>query len=290
MDPVGLLRSWEQNPDRDGELVHVHEQPARQARFGQVDLDPLLAARLTERGIDLLYRHQARAIAAVRSGTNVVLAAGTAAGKSLCFQVPILEAILKDPKTTSLLIYPTKALAQDQAASLRRFNLPGAHPAIYDGDTELGERSGLRKRANLVLTNPDMLHVGILPFHDRWADFLHRLAFIVVDEVHSLRGIFGTHVAMILRRLRRLAAHYGSSPQFILSSATIGNAGDLARRLTGADVEVIDGDDSPSGRRVFALWNPPLIDADLGRRRSPLGESAEIFGDLVSEGYRTIAF
>lgn len=290
MDPVGLLRSWDENPDRDGELVHLHEQPARQARFEQVDLDPLLAARMTERGIDLLYRHQARAITAVRSGNNVVLAAGTAAGKSLCFQVPILEAILKDPKTTSLLIYPTKALAQDQASSLRRFNLPGAHPAIYDGDTDLGERAGLRKRANLVLTNPDMLHIGILPFHDRWADFLHRLAFIVVDEVHSLRGIFGTHVAMILRRLRRLAAHYGSAPQFILSSATIGNAGDLARRLIGADVEVIDGDDSPSGRRVFALWNPPLIDADLGKRRSPLGESAEIFGDLVREGYRTIAF
>lgn len=290
MDPAGLLQSWAENPDREGELVHVHENPARQARFGSVDLAPLLAVRLAERGIDLLYRHQVRAITTIRSGGNVVLAAGTAAGKSLCFQVPILEAVIEDPKSTSLLIYPTKALAQDQAASLRGFNLPGAHPAIYDGDTSIEERAGLRRTANLVLTNPDMLHVGILPYHDRWANFFHRLRFVVIDEIHSLRGIFGTHVAFIVRRLRRLAAHYGSSPQFILSSATIGNPGELAALLVGTDVEVIDEDDSPSGRRVFALWNPPLIDGDIGRRRSPLGESAELFGELIREGYRTIAF
>lgn len=290
MDPVGQLRSWEENPDREGSLVHVHEQAERSAQYGQVELHPLLSARLSERGIGQLYRHQALAIEAVRSGRNVVLAAGTAAGKSLCFQIPILESVLTDPKSTSLLIYPTKALAQDQAASLLRFGLPGAHPAIYDGDTAIEERAAIRRRANLVLTNPDMLHIGILPYHDRWADFLHRLVFVVVDEVHSLRGVFGTHVAMILRRLRRLAFHYGSSPQFILSSATIGNAGELARRLTGTDVDVIDDDDSPSGRRVFALWNPPMVDNELGRRRSPLGEAADLFSDLVQEGYRTIAF
>lgn len=290
MDPAGLLQSWEENPDREGELAHVHTSLARLARFESIDLTALLAARLADRGIDRLYGHQVRAITTIRSGRDVVLAAGTAAGKSLCFQVPILEAVIEDPKTTSLLIYPTKALAQDQAASLRRFNLPGAHPAIYDGDTNIGERAGLRKTANLVLSNPDMLHVGILPFHDRWADFFHRLRFVVIDEIHSLRGIFGTHVAFIVRRLRRIANHYGSSPQFILSSATIGNPGELATLLVGTDVAVIDEDDSPGGRRIYALWNPPLIDGDIGRRRSPLGESAELFEELIRAGYRTIAF
>ncbi len=157
-----------------------------------------------------------------------MLAAGTAAGKSLCFQIPIIETALEDPKATSLLIYPTKALAQDQAGSLYRFNFPEITASIYDGDTPADERAGIRRRSNVILTNPDMLHVAILPFHDRWADFLHRLAYVVVDEIHTMRGIFGTHVAMILRRLRRLAAHYGAAPTFVLSSATIGNAHQLA--------------------------------------------------------------
>ncbi|HSL26138.1 MAG TPA: Zn-binding domain-containing protein, partial [Acidimicrobiia bacterium] len=174
--------------------------------------------------------------------------------------------------------------------SLRRFDLPELVPAIYDGDTPTDQRTSIRRRANVVLTNPDMLHVGILPYHDRWADFLHRLRYVVVDEIHTLRGIFGTHVAMILRRLRRLASHYGAHPTFIMSSATIGNAGGLASLLTGLDVAVFDRDDSPAGERTTALWNPALTDQEGGRRRSPLGEAAELFSDLVERGFRTIVF
>jgi len=219
-----------------------------------------------------------------------VLAAGTAAGKSLCFQIPIIETALEDPKATSLLIYPTKALAQDQAGSLYRFNFPEITASIYDGDTPADERAGIRRRSNVILTNPDMLHVAILPFHDRWADFLHRLTYVVVDEIHTMRGIFGTHVAMILRRLRRLAAHYGATPTFVLSSATIGNAHQLASLLTGLDLEVIDRDDSPGGERATALWNPAMMDEESGRRRSALTEASEISSGLIDAGFRTIVF
>jgi len=285
-----LLAAWEDDPDREGELVHVERIAQRSAIHADLALDPLLQVRLRERGIERLYRHQVAAIHEIRHGRHVILAAGTASGKSLCFQVPILESLLADPATSSLLIYPTKALAQDQAGSLRRFAIPEAKVAIYDGDTSREERPGVRRRSNVVLTNPDMLHVGILPFHQQWADFLHRLRYVVIDEAHTLRGIFGTHVAMIIRRLRRLAAHYHSSPTFILSSATIGNAGGLASQLTGLDVVVMDGDDSPRGERLVALWNPALLEAGDGRRRSAAAEAAELLADLIRADRRTIAF
>ncbi|MGH8927549.1 MAG: DEAD/DEAH box helicase, partial [Acidimicrobiia bacterium] len=290
MDPGDFVQGWADHPDREGELVHLRRQPARMPRFKELPIEPVIRTRLEQRGIGALYGHQAEAIGHIRAGRHVVLASGTAAGKSLCFQVPILEATLADPKTTSLLIYPTKALAQDQAGSLRRFNLPEIRPAIYDGDTPTDERASIRRRSNVILTNPDMLHIGILPFHDRWADFLHRLAYVVVDEIHAMRGIFGTHVALILRRLRRLAAHYGSSPTFVLSSATIGNAGDLASLITGLEIVVIDRDDSPAGERFTALWNPGLIDEEDGRRRSALAAASELASALIGEGYRTIVF
>ncbi|MGQ0848739.1 MAG: DEAD/DEAH box helicase [Actinomycetota bacterium] len=290
MNPAAILQGWRDNPDRDGDLVHVRTVPPRPAEHAGIDLHPLLAARLAERGIHQVYRHQAEAVALIRDGRHVVLAAGTAAGKSLSFQIPILEAVAADPKTTALLIYPTKALAQDQASSLRRYHLPGANPSIYDGDTPTAERADIRRRSNLILTNPDMLHIGILPNHTLWSDFFHRLAFVVVDEVHNLRGIFGTHVAMILRRLRRIAAHYGGAPVLILSSATIGNPADLGHRLTGLELAVVDANHSPMGERTFALWNPPLLDDESGRRRSALGEASELFSDLVAAGWRTIAF
>jgi DEAD/DEAH box helicase domain-containing protein len=285
-----LLAGWRDDPDRDGELVHVERIGARAAQHADLDLNPLVALRLRERGIERLYRHQVDAVVRIRSGQHVVLAAGTASGKSLCFQVPILESLLADPTSTSLLIYPTKALAQDQAGSLRRFAIPEAKVAIYDGDTPREDRPAVRRKANVVLTNPDMLHVGILPFHEQWADFLHRLRYVVIDEAHTLRGIFGTHAAMILRRLRRLAAHYHAAPTFILSSATIGNAGALARQLTGLDVEVMDGDDSPRGERLVALWNPTLLEGGDGRRRSAAAETSELLADLIKAGHRTIAF
>jgi DEAD/DEAH box helicase domain-containing protein len=283
-----ITEAWQ--AEHSEEIVHVETIPAREAVYEEVPLHPLVAARLAERGVDHLYRHQAEAIARVRAGENVVLSAGTAAGKSLCFQIPILEGALADPTTAALLLYPTKALAQDQAGSLARFRLPETSPAIYDGDTPAEERARIRRLHNVILTNPDMLHVGILPFHDRWADFFHRLRYVVVDEMHTLRGIFGTHVAMIIRRLRRIAHHYGSDPSFILSSATIGNPGELAERLTGLPVSAVVGDHSPRGPRTVMLWNPPLQEDGDGRRESPTFAAARLMADLVKQGRRTITF
>jgi DEAD/DEAH box helicase domain-containing protein len=287
-----IVAAWEADQDIEGRLVHVEHIPAREPIHAPLDppFPPLLAARLAERGITELYRHQVRAIDHVRARRHTVLVAGTASGKTLAYLVPIVETQLADPKTTALLLFPTKALARDQ---LRRFNelgIPEVVADAYDGDTDVEERLRVRRRANVVLTNPDMLHVGILGSHDRWADFFHRLSFVVVDEMHTLRGIFGTHVAMILRRLRRVAAHYGAQPTFVLGSATIGNPGELGSALTGLDVEVVDEDTSPSGARTVALWNPPVVDEDTNRRRSSLGEATDLFLDLVRRDERTIVF
>ncbi len=198
------------------------------------DLHPELAAGLRRAGIDSLYAHQAEALEAAADGP-VVVTTGTASGKSLCFNLPTLDVLCADPRARALYLYPTKALAQDQARALSALKLPGLRPAIYDGDTPRGERAAIRRRANLVLTNPDMLHVGILPNHSAWGDFLANLAAVVVDEAHVYRGVFGSHVANVLRRLRRLAAAYGTAPRFLLASATIANPVELAERLTGLE-------------------------------------------------------
>ena len=270
----------------------MEQVPGRSAIHAPLDppLHPLLASRLQERGVERLYRHQTQAIRRIREGRHTVLAAGTAAGKTLCFQVPIAERILARPRSTALLLYPTKALAQDQARSFGQLRIPEVAVATYDGDTPHDERARIRQRSNVVLTNPDMLHVGILPYHAAWADFLHRLEYVVVDEMHTLRGIFGTHVAFVLRRLRRLAAHYGADPTFVFASATIGNPGELAERLCGSPVEVVEGDDSPRGEQWVALWNPPMTDAELGRRRSALAEATDLLCDLVRRQHPTIVF
>ena len=287
-----LVDSWVADPDIEGDLVHVEHVPARQAIHAPLEppLHPLLAARLAERGIEELYRHQVRAIDLVRQGRHTVVVAGTASGKTLAYLVPIVEAQLRDPKATALLLYPTKALAHDQLRRFTDLGIPEIVADAYDGDTDLDSRSRIRRRANVVLTNPDMLHIGILGSHDRWADFFHRLEYVVVDEMHTLRGIFGTHVAMILRRLRRIAGHYGASPTFVLGSATIGNPAELGAALTGLDVEVVDEDSSPSGARTVALWNPPVVEEDANRRRSNLGEATDLFLDLVRRDERTIVF
>lgn len=287
-----IVEAWAGDPDLDGELVHVEHVPARPAIHAELEppLHPLLSARLAEKGITSLYRHQVRAISSVRNGRHTVVVAGTASGKTLAYLVPIVEAQLVDPKTTALLLFPTKALAHDQLRRFSELGIPEVAAEAYDGDTEIESRARIRRRANVVLTNPDMLHVGILGSHDRWADFFHRLSFVVVDEMHTLRGIFGTHAAMILRRLRRIAAHYGANPTFILGSATIGNPGELGAALTGLDVEVIDEDSSPAGARTIALWNPAVVDDDTNRRRSSLGEATDLFLDLVRREARTIVF
>ena len=246
--------------------MHVERIPARAARHRE--LSRPLPAEIRGR-FPRLWSHQAAAIDRARRGQSVAIATGTASGKSMCFQIPIAEAIVRAPSDASaLLLYPTKALAQDQLRALAQLRVPGLVPATYDGDTDTDTRAWVRRNANVVLSNPDMLHAGILPNHARWANFLMRLRFVVLDELHSLRGIFGTHVSHLVRRLRRLCALYGSNPTFILTSATVGRPAALASMITGVDVEEVVDDGSPHGERLFALWNPPMLDARLGRRGS----------------------
>ena len=220
----------------------------------------------------------------------MVVTSGTASGKSLAFNLPVLDGIARDAKRRALYLYPTKALAQDQARKLAALRPPQLREAIYDGDTPREERPAIRRRSNLVLTNPDMLHVGVLPHHRSWGDFLANLGWVVVDEAHTYRGVFGSHVANVLRRLRRLARAYGSEPRFLLASATIANPVELAERLVGEPFELVDDDGAPRAGREIAMWNPPLIDKASGTRRSALSEAADLLAELVSHGVRTICF
>ncbi|MDX6422929.1 MAG: box helicase protein, partial [Gaiellaceae bacterium] len=209
------------------EVAYTRTEPPRPARFAPIpdELDPRVRERL---GHDALYSHQAEAWQAARRGEHVIVTTGTASGKTLAFNLPVLDALAREPKTRALYLYPTKALAQDQLRTLTGLAVPGVKAAIYDGDTEGDRRWQIRKWANLILTNPDMLHVGVLPHHDRWGDVLQNLRYVVVDEAHVYRGVFGSHVGNVLRRLRRAAAMYGAEPQFLLASATIANPGELA--------------------------------------------------------------
>src|SRR5205823_2561120 len=203
---------------------------------------------------------------------------------------PIAQAVLENRRSTALLLFPTKALAQDQLRGMTGLDVPNLTAVTYDGDTPQERRAWIRRHANVVLTNPDMLHIGILPNHGRWSAFFAHLRYVVLDELHTLRGIFGTHVAQLLRRLRRVCAHYGSDPTFVFCSATIGRPGELATRLAGIRVEEVSDDGSPRGERLFALWTPPLVDLDDGRRSSANGETAALLAALVQAGHRAIAF
>jgi DEAD/DEAH box helicase domain-containing protein len=241
--------------------------------------------------VEHLYSHQTDALHSAWAGPTIITT-GTASGKSMCFNLPTLDVLCRDARARALYLYPTKALAQDQARALAAFGLSKrVRPAIYDGDTPREARAEIRRSANVVLTNPDMLHVGILPNHGAWPDMFANLAVVVVDEAHVYRGVFGSHVANVLRRLRRIAAAYGTEPRFLLTSATIANPVELAERLTGLeDVRLIDEDGSPTPARRIAMWNPPLTDETLGARRSALGEAAELLARLVRDGARTICF
>jgi DEAD/DEAH box helicase domain-containing protein len=219
-----------------------------------------------------------------------VITSGTASGKSLAFNLPVLNGIAARPKDRALYLYPTKALAQDQARKLAQLRPPGLREAIYDGDTPREERPAIRRKSNLILTNPDMLHVAVLPNHKSWGDFLANLEWVVVDEAHTYRGVFGSHVANVLRRLRRLARAYGSEPRFLLASATIANPVELAGRLVGTPFELVDDDGAPRAGREIAMWNPPLLDEASGVRRSALSEAADLLAELVTHGVRTICF
>ena len=292
MDPQAFLDALTAEPDNAASLVHVQELPARapDVRPFPTDMPEVLAGRLSLLGIDGLYPHQADGLRALAAGRNVVLATGTASGKSLVYQIAFASAALTVPKATALFLFPTKALARDQLRAVRALKIPQLKAAVYDGDTPQAERPLIRANANLVLTNPDMLHASILPDHARWATFFHRLSLVVVDEAHVLRGVFGSHVSMVLRRLRRLVGAAGGDPRWCLATATVGNPGELATRLTGLDVDVVQNDASPRGRKLFALWNPPVVDEESGARRSALSEASWVMAGLVDRGARTIGF
>ncbi|HEX8073981.1 MAG TPA: DEAD/DEAH box helicase [Thermoleophilaceae bacterium] len=253
------------------------------------DLHPALLEALDRTGVRELYSHQAEALAAAREGHTIVTT-GTASGKSLAFNLPVLDTLARDPRARALYLYPTKALAQDQARKLSGLRAPFLRHAIYDGDTPREERRAVRGRSNLILSNPDMLNVGVLPHHRQWGDVLANLAWVVVDEAHVYRGVFGSHVGNVLRRLRRLARAYGTEPRFVLASATIANPEELAERLTGADCRLVDRDGAPRAERKVVMWNPPLVDEQTGARASVLGEAAAILARLVEDGVRTICF
>ena len=271
------------------ELAHLATETERDATYAAVpeSLAPAVRAAI---GVDRLYSHQRETWEAAAGGEHVCVATGTASGKTLAFNLPVLDALARDPKTRALYLYPTKALAQDQFRSLSALSLPRLRPAIYDGDTPLDHRRDIRRTANVILTNPDMLHVGVLPNHDRWGDFLANLRYVVLDEAHVYRGIFGSHVANVLRRLRRIAHVYGASPQVLLASATIANPGELGAALLGDRVVVVREDGAPHTERTIVLWNPPLVDAELGLRGSALAEAAKLQATFVEQGLRTLTF
>jgi DEAD/DEAH box helicase domain-containing protein len=278
-----------------GGLCKLVRTPARQGVPVQPDppLSEPLGSRVSAMGVRGLWTHQAAALEAARAGQHVIVSTGTASGKSLCFNLPVFERLLADRKARALYLYPTKSLAQDQLRAIRAFALPQVSAATYDGDTPAAERALVRRYGRIVLSNPDMVHYGMLDSHSRWPELFGHLAYVVVDEAHTLRGVFGSHVGCILRRLRRVARHYGSDPTFILASATIGNPGELAERLVGVPFTVVDGDGSPRGERLFAFWNPPFKDEASGShasRASTNWESARLLATFADEGIRCIAF
>jgi DEAD/DEAH box helicase domain-containing protein len=292
IDACAALDELAADPELIGRCVHREVLPERLARYRELaaPLHPEVVARIEARGIHQLYEHQAAAIDALRARRSVVVATATASGKSLCYQAPIVSSVVEGNRDTALLLFPTKALAHDQLRALRSWLVPGLRAVTYDGDTAGDDRAWARKNANVVLTNPEMLHMGILPSHKRWATFLMRLQYVVIDELHVLRGIFGSHVAHVLRRLRRLCEFYGSDPTFFFASATIGNPGELASALCGLDVEQIVDDTSPRAERVLACWQRPLLDAHSGARASANVETAELLTRFVRTNHQTLAF
>ena len=271
------------------EVAHLTTEPEREARHAPLpdELDPRVLEAV---GVPQLYAHQRAVWDAAARGENVMVTTGTASGKTLAFNLPVLDALAREPKTRALYLYPTKALAQDQFRTLSGYRVPRLKPAIYDGDTPSEQRWQIRKWSNVILTNPDMIHVGLLPNHDRWGDVLSNLRYIVVDEAHVYRGVFGSHVANVLRRLLRLARIYGGNPQFLLASATISNPGELGTSLLGEPVTVVGDDAAPRAERTILLWNPPLLDSELGLRASALAEAAKLQASFVERGLRTLTF
>jgi DEAD/DEAH box helicase domain-containing protein len=302
-----LLAHWRSDPQVGPNLVAWQMIPAKQPNTVPflAEIHPALVNAIQARGIHMLYTHQASAFSQVKAGKNVVVVTGTASGKTLCYNLPVLDCLLKEKGATALYLFPTKALAQDQNAVLKQLlnpinaNLQETGPltvnnriecAIYDGDTPLSIRPHIRKTARLVISNPDMLHTGILPHHTGWADFFHGLRFVIIDEIHTYRGVFGSHVANVIRRLNRIARFYGASPQYILTSATIGNPQDLGQRMLNEQVILVNEDGSEKGAKHFLIYNPPILDKSLGLRKSAIQEGVNLAQDLLNYGLQTIVF
>ncbi len=296
MDFSKFLTQIRSQYDYGGQISHVETIPPREARFADLaeGLHPKLSGALGRLGIDRLYTHQADAVCALRKGEDVTVVTSTASGKTLCYQLPTLESLLGAEQTTALYLFPTKALAQDQARGLHRFGELDSDLQFvlgtYDGDTPPDLRRRLREEGRVILTNPDMLHQGILPHHARWARFFEGLRYVVLDELHAYRGVFGSHVANVLRRLKRICAHYNASPQFICCSATIANPKELSDSLVGQTTQLVDNDGSPRGARRFVFWNPPFLEGSTSDRRSPNTEARSLFTRLVRDHVQTIAF
>jgi DEAD/DEAH box helicase domain-containing protein len=298
-----IFRALASEPGRSECLTHIERLPEREARFAEpeIPLHPGLQGTLEADGISRLWLHQARALDAIRRGEDTVVVTGTASGKTLCYNLPVFETFLGDSQATALYLFPTKALAQDQLKTARRMadGIPELGPRFrlgtYDGDTSTHTRRQLRAEGRLILSNPDMFHAGILPGHTRWARFFMNLRYVVLDEIHSYRGIFGSNVAAVIRRLRRICRHYGSDPVFIASSATIGNPAELADRVFGStecgkQVTLVNEDGSPRGPKMFIFWNPPRLDDKGGERRGANGEARDLLVGLVKQGRQVICF
>jgi DEAD/DEAH box helicase domain-containing protein len=296
-----FLHELEADAQLSQRITHWGHLPARPARHAETPpgVDPRLLAALRRRGIERLYTHQALAAEAVLRGENVVVVTPTASGKTLCYNLPVLSRLLAEPGARALYLFPTKALAQDQLSELQGIarELPssalGPLPfAVYDGDTPQGDRAAIRKSARVVISNPDMLHAGLLPHHTRWMPFFQGLRYVVLDEIHTYRGVFGSHVANVLRRLKRICAFYGAAPRFICSSATIANPQALAEKLAEEPFTQVgrDDDGSPSGEKHLLFYNPPIVDRDLGIRRSAVDDARILAERLLEVGIQTIVF
>ena len=318
MPLLSLLDYWKRDPETAPNLVAWQTLPSRPAQTHPFpgDLPAPVRQRLIAAGIHTLYSHQLEAWTHARRSENIILSTGTASGKTLAYNLPVFTSLLENPSARALYLFPTKALAQDQLSNLQSLTFaPGAHlprtqvpgsagvtnlqflitnaspgAAIYDGDAPQKDRAAIRKNARIILSNPDMLHTGILPHHTNWLDFFSNLRFVVIDETHTYRGVFGSHVANVIRRLKRVANFYGAKPQFILASATIGNPKELAERLIEERVHLIDNDGSARGPRHFIIYNPPIIDPSLGLRKSSLLEGVRLAQDLINSNVQSVVF
>jgi len=293
---VAVVQEFERLIDQpESPIRAIRHQPASDGEFSDVpdSVDPRLREALKRRGVDRLYTHQAEAFNQIAAGKNTVIVTPTASGKTLCYNLPVLHLLLQEPEARAMYLFPTKALAEDQLHGFQATadDLPGEIRAFtYDGDTPQDARKAVRHRANVVFTNPDMLHSGILPHHTRWAKLFENLRFVIIDELHYYRGIYGSHLANILRRLKRISSFYGSQPQFICSSATIANPRELAEALTEAPFALVDRNGAPAGEKYFVFYNPPVVNRHLGIRRSYINETRRLAVELIERGQQTLVF